>query len=126
MSIDTNLTAAARLLGRWSTVENSGKMLPEGVFTQLFTDDGKLACIIQDGDETTVLNCQYQVSGDEIIIDGPKEYANPNHVRMRFWFDEAGHLVTDDRQGVRSRFSRVPSPAPPNNMLKPTPNQRAS
>ena len=107
MSIDIDMAATTKLLGQWSAFENNGKALSEGVFTQTFTDDGKLICVIRDGDEITILNCEYHVAEDEIIIDGPKEYANPNHVRMRFWFDEAGHLVMDDRQGVRSIFNRV-------------------
>ncbi len=107
MSINENKFAVKRLLGQWSAIENRGQVLTNGVLMQTFTDDGKLICVIQDGDEATTLNCEYYVAGEELVIDGPKEYANPNHVRLQFWFDGAGDLMTDDGEGGRSRFRRV-------------------
>lgn len=109
MSNFDHTAAEEKLLGSWSAFENRRQIIPDGVLTMTFIPDGKLITVIRDGEEASVLNHEYAVSGDELILDGPKEYANPNHVRSKFWFDSAGNLVMQDRQGITSRYKPVQS-----------------
>jgi hypothetical protein len=103
---DSDENAGGRLLGIWNLVENSSNVIPDRVLTMTFTPDGKLVSVIRDGNESSFFHHEYSVCGDEITTIGPEEYENPNHVRSKFWFDEAGNLIMDDR-GIRSLFRRV-------------------
>ncbi len=100
------IIAIERLLGQWSLFMSDEQPVSDGVFTMTLTQDGRMVDVIRDGEEVTVFNLEYVVSGDEITTTGPKEYLVPNRTRSKLFLDDAGNLIIKDGR-IENRFKRI-------------------
>lgn len=107
MSVQKGTVSLEVLLGQWGAIENKGRAQDGETLTITFTPDGKLISVIHDGEAAHVFNHEYEVIGDELILKGPEEYANPCEARLRYWIDEAGNLVWEEGRNGASRFKRL-------------------